>query len=348
MDSGVAACANRVRRPAGSENTVAERRRTGYFSDRCCVKLEMARTKTVRFLLSFATTCSFPPAMSLPMTDPVALQLEFAGQTDVGRSRSRNEDSFDFNREAGLALVCDGMGGHAGGDIASRTAVESIVDFVYEYQPTADDDDDDPDETDDTVNEQLNVAPVARPVPVPGVGRSIATIRAAVIRANRRLIVLNQQRGFPEGRGMGTTVVGLWLAPDTDRVVIFHAGDSRLYRLRNGEMRQLTRDHSLYQAWLDNGAHGQPPHRNIIVRALGTSTDVEPEVSLQQVAAGDLFLLCSDGLSSMVADDEIAPHLCQATDLKAVAKDLVDLANARGGHDNVTVVLARAVPKQQG
>jgi protein phosphatase len=280
------------------------------------------------------------------MTDHVALQLEFAGLSDVGRTRSRNEDNFDINRDAGLALVCDGMGGHAGGDIASKTAVESIVDFVYEYQPTdADDDADEVDEADDTVGDSPLTAPAGRRAPVAGVGRSIATIRAAVQRANRHLLALNQQRGFPEGRGMGTTVVGLWLAPDSDRVVIFHAGDSRLYRLRDGEMRQLTRDHSLYQAWLDNGAHGHAPHRNIIVRALGTMTDVEPEVSLQPVAEGDLFLLCSDGLSSMVADDDILPHLRQASDLEATSKALIDLANAKGGHDNITVVLARVVPK---
>ncbi len=309
------------------------------------VKQEMARTNAVRFLLNFPQTRLISPAVSPPMTDPVALQLEFAGLTDVGRSRSRNEDSFDINREAGLALVCDGMGGHAGGDIASRTAVENIVDSVYEYQPTDGDDGDDPDEADETVGDEPVAVPAHRPAPVPGVGRSIATIRAAVQRANRRLVALNQQRGFSEGRGMGTTVVGLWLAPDTDRVVIFHAGDSRLYRLRGGEMRQLTRDHSLYQAWLDNGGHGQPPHRNIIVRALGTATDVEPEVSLQQVAEGDLFLICSDGLSSMVADDEIATHLRQVTDLSATCKALIDLANVRGGHDNITVVLARAVQK---
>jgi len=144
---------------------------------------------------------------------------------------------------------------------------------------------------------------------------------------------------------MGTTVVGLWLAPESDRVVIFHAGDSRLYRLRGGEMRQLTRDHSLYQAWLDNGAHGQAPHRNIIVRALGTMADVEPEVSLQPVAEGDLFLLCSDGLSSMVVDDDIAGHLRETPDLKVITKSLIDLANAKGGHDNITVVLARVVQK---
>ncbi len=279
------------------------------------------------------------------MTDHIALQLEFAGLSDVGKARSRNEDSFDINREAGLALVCDGMGGHAGGDIASRTAVETIVDFVYEYEPEEDTDEDEVDET-----EIADHPPTPSPPPPgsggSGAGRSIAIIREAVRRANRHLISLNQQRGFVEGRGMGTTVVGLWLAADavSNKVVVFHAGDSRLYRLRDGEMSQLTRDHSLYQAWLDNGAHGQAPHRNIIVRALGTMTEVEPEVSLQPVAANDLFLLCSDGLSSMAPDEEIVAILRQTGDLATIAKALVDLANDKGGHDNVTVVLARAIP----
>jgi len=277
------------------------------------------------------------------MTNPLAFQLEFAGLSDVGRSRSRNEDSFDINREAGLGLVCDGMGGHAGGDIASRTAVETIVDFIYEYEPEeAGADGDEPEEA--TISDGSAAARPAARAGAADAGRTIATIRQAVQLANRKLVTLNQQKGFPDGRGMGTTVVGLWLVAGTDKVVIFHAGDSRLYRLRGGELRQLTRDHSLYQAWLDNGAHGQPPHRNIIVRALGTMQDVEPEVSLQAAADGDLFLICSDGLSGMISDDEIAGILRQAGDLPAACKQLVDLANEKGGHDNVTVVLARARP----
>lgn len=282
-----------------------------------------------------------PPSfgITLPMTESAPLQMEFAGLSDVGRSRSRNEDSFDINREARLALVCDGMGGHAGGDIASKTSVETIIDFIYEFEP--EEVVDDPDEVDDAEFGDGEQTISERAITDPNVGRSIATIRAAVQLANRRLIALNQEKGFPEGRGMGTTVVGLWQVEKTDKVVIFHAGDSRLYRLRDGEMRQLTRDHSLYQAWLDNGSQGQPPHRNIIVRALGTLRDVEPEVSLQTVCPNDLFLLCSDGLSSMAPDEVIAPFLQAGGDLPAMAKRLVDMANERGGHDNVTVVLAR-------
>ena len=211
---------------------------------------------------------------------------------------------------------------------------------MLEYDPEAatDDDDDDAEaDGDRTVSERASLDPV--------VGMSIATIRAAVQLANRRLIALNQERGFPDGRGMGTTAVGLWLVSGTDKLIVFHAGDSRLYRLRGGELRQLTRDHSLYQAWLDSGAQGHPPHRNIIVRARGTMRDVEPEVSLHVTALNDLFLLCSDGLTSMASDEAIAEVLKSAGNLDEACRRLIGMANERGGHDNVTVILARCVSR---
>ncbi len=270
------------------------------------------------------------------MTESAALSLEFAGLTDVGRSRSRNEDKFDVDLDLGLALVCDGMGGHAGGDLASRTAAESIIDFIYEYDPDAHPDQDGVDD-----DEETYVGGGARDGAE--VGRSISTIRAAIRLANRRLISLNQERGFVSGRGMGTTVVGLWLVQGTNKLIIFHAGDSRLYRLRASELQQITRDHSLYQAWLDNGGHGTPPQKNIIVRALGTSNEVEPDVSLQPGQPGDVFLLCSDGLTSMVEDGDIAAVVRAGADgpLDQACARLIALANERGGHDNITVVLAR-------
>lgn len=272
------------------------------------------------------------------MSDQVAFHMEFAGLSDVGRSRSRNEDAYNISDDTHLALVCDGMGGHAGGDIASRTAAEAIVDCVYEFDPEAliDDGDDEDDEDEEQTISELGTA-------TPTVGRSVAAIRRAVQVANQRLVALNQERGFPDGRGMGTTVVGLWLIDGTDKIIVFHAGDSRLYRYRNGDLRQLTRDHSLYQAWLDSGGHGTPPHRNIIVRALGTMRDVEPEVSLQAVEDGDLYLICSDGLTSMIDDSAISAILTQyvAEDLKEGCGRLVALANEQGGHDNVTVILCR-------
>ncbi len=245
------------------------------------------------------------------MTDHVTIQLEFAGLSDVGRTRARNEDNFLINRDIGLALVCDGMGGHAGGDIASRTVVEIVGDVVSRLgKPGAD---------------------------------AEAVIHGAIGQANQRLLTLNQQRGFPEGRGMGTTVVGLWRVPGTNRIVIFHAGDSRLYRLRAGELRQITRDHSLYQAWLDAGGHGQAPHRNIIIRALGTTVDVAADAEIRLMEPGDMFLICSDGLTGMMEDQEIADVLSCGSELPALCKQLVDRANEKGGKDNVTVVLARGI-----
>jgi protein phosphatase len=249
------------------------------------------------------------------MTAAVAVPWAFAGLSDVGRTRSRNEDSFEIDWDIGLALVCDGMGGHAGGDIASRTAAGAIIDFV---------------------------AGQAGGEQAAGFETALPTIRAAIGEANRGLFALNQQRGYPEGRGMGTTTVGLWRVADGDGVVIFHVGDSRLYRLRGRELRQLTRDHSLYQAWLDGGGHGQPPHRNIITRALGTLPEVDADVSVQAVTVGDLFLICSDGLTSMASDAEIADTLTHGDDdLQATCGRLVALANRKGGHDNITVVLTR-------
>jgi protein phosphatase len=252
------------------------------------------------------------------MTAPAAVSWAFAGLSDVGRTRSRNEDSFEIDWDIGLAVVCDGMGGHAGGDIASRTAAGAIVDFTAS---------------------RAGSLPTAGKA---GAEPAAATIRAAVAEANRSLFALNRQRGHADGRGMGTTAVGLWRVGGSDDVVIFHVGDSRLYRLRGHGLHQLTRDHSLYQAWLDNGGHGQAPHRNIITRALGTLPEVDCELTIHGVAAGDLFLICSDGLTSMASDAEIADTLIHGdSDLQATCGRLIALANRKGGHDNTTVVLAR-------
>ncbi|WP_188259225.1 PP2C family protein-serine/threonine phosphatase [Azospirillum tabaci] len=250
-----------------------------------------------------------------------------AGQTDVGRVRSRNEDSFHLDPARGLAVICDGMGGHAGGDIASRTAVD-VVAAVVASQHHADGG-----RTPSPAEEERAAADAA------------STVRSAVVAANRRINALNRQRGFAEGRGMGTTLVGLWRVPGTGRVVVFHAGDSRLYRLRDGELRLLTRDHSLYQVWLDNGRRGQAPHRNIIVRALGTAEQVEPDIAIHDLRPDDLYLLCSDGLTGIVPEGVIQRILAQQPPPAAedACARLIDLANRAGGPDNITLILARFV-----
>lgn len=251
-----------------------------------------------------------------------------AGQTDVGRVRSRNEDSFHLNTVRGLAVVCDGMGGHAGGDIASRTAVEAVTAIIATHDRA------EANRKPQTVAEEERAAAGAA---------SLA--RTAVVAANRRIHALNRQRGFAEGRGMGTTLVGLWRVPESGHVVVFHAGDSRLYRLRDGELRLLTRDHSLYQLWLDNGRRGPPPHRNIIVRALGTGDQLEPDIAIHDLAPDDLYLLCSDGLTGIVPEGVIQRILTQQPPPSAedACARLIDIANSAGGPDNITVILARFV-----
>lgn len=255
-----------------------------------------------------------------------SVEMIATGRTDVGRMRSRNEDAFHLDPALGLAVVCDGMGGHAGGDIASRSAVDAVAATIAAH-------DSPPDTANDHVAEEERAADAA----------SLA--RAAVVAANRRIHALNRQRGFPDGRGMGTTLVGLWRVPGTGRVVVFHAGDSRLYRLRDGELRLLTRDHSLYQVWLDNGRRGPAPHRNIIVRALGTGDQLEPDVTLHDLAPDDLYLLCSDGLTGVVPEGVIQRTLTQQPQPAAddACARLIDLANGAGGPDNITIILARFV-----
>jgi len=253
------------------------------------------------------------------MSDDPAPILTLAGLTDVGRMRQRNEDSFALIPDQGLAVVCDGMGGHAGGDVASRTAAEAIAGFVGEFggPPSGD------------------AGIMAR------TRNAMSVVRSAVALANRRIFALNREKGYGEGRGMGTTVAGFWHLAGTGRVVVFHAGDSRLYRLRDGVVKPVTRDHSLYQLWLDNGRRGAMPPRNVILRALGTGPDLEPETALVSARAGDVFLLCTDGLNGMVTDEAIGAALDRhARPAPAAAcRALVDLANEAGGHDNITAVV---------
>lgn len=268
-----------------------------------------------------------------------AYVLTVAGLTDVGRTRSRNEDSFQVNSDGEFAVVCDGMGGHAGGDIASGKAVEVICGLLRDHGHV------EPitlvggihamghDDADRTLTDPAAAEPAVR--------RALAVARSAVQQANRSIFDLNTARGFAQGRGMGTTVAGVWRVPGTAQMVVFHAGDSRVYRLRDGELRTLTRDHSLYQIWLDNGGRGTAPQRNIIVRALGTAEDVEPEVGVHSLMPEDVVMLCSDGLNGMLPDGLIARILREESEPARAAAALVEAANAAGGQDNVTVVVGR-------
>lgn len=253
------------------------------------------------------------------MTSTPSRRIEFAGRTHVGCKRQLNEDSYRIAEDLSLMVVADGMGGHEKGEVASRVAADGVVEFLQRRSAL------------DTGGGDA-------------FRRQLELLRDAVGHGNLKVFQENAAQGFPEGVGMGTTIVGARLLRPADHIGVFHVGDSRLYRWRDGELAQLTRDHTLYQDWLDHGRQGVAPRRNIILRALGPWPMVEVEVALHRVYSGDVYLACTDGLSGMVEDSAIAAALGALDDgatLDRVCDELIEMANAAGGDDNITVLLAR-------
>lgn len=268
------------------------------------------------------------------MTDNDRHKMRAACVSDVGLTRTLNEDSYHIDEELGLLLVADGMGGHDAGEVASRQVVTLIHQYLRRYGEATDDEateiiDSAGSEDSDSTWEDL-------PNPV------TSTVAAALEYANQQLYRLNRDRGYPDGHGMGTTVAGLWRIGILDEAAIFHVGDSRLYLYRAGRLTLLTRDHTLYQQWISSGCIGPAPSQNIILRSMGSSARVSADVRLQSLQNGDLILICSDGLTSMVADPQIESALAKADPdcLQAACETLVAQANAEGGRDNITVLLA--------
>jgi protein phosphatase len=230
---------------------------------------------------------------------------ESAGRTDPGRVRRRNEDSFVLDPP--LFAVADGMGGAQAGEVASRLTAAAFREY----------------------HEADRLAPDER-------------LQAIIQEANRR--IYERARSDAGVSGMGTTVTAALLTGG--RVTLGHVGDSRAYRIRDGELEQLTDDHSLVGDLMRSGrltpeeaeAH---PQRSVITRALGTDPDVDVDTMSVEAAPGDVFLLCSDGLTTMVGDDDILGILAAAPSLDDAARELVRAANTGGGEDNVTVVLFR-------
>jgi protein phosphatase len=236
--------------------------------------------------------------------------LQSAARSDVGRRRRANEDCFAIAAEHGFFLVADGMGGHTAGQLASSLAAEAAVKALQTLEGS-----------EATLTEKL---------------------RCSVAAANREIRTTVQAR--PELSGMGTTLVSL-LAVD-GRVALAHVGDSRAYLIRGGRIRQLTDDHSVVGELVrrreitqtDARAH---PHRHVLTRAVGVRREVAPDLAELSSHPGDVFVLCSDGLTGLVQDEEIASAVSANPDLDAVCESLVDLANDRGGEDNITVVIVR-------
>ena len=252
-------------------------------------------------------------------------KIEVTGLSDVGRKRSHNEDSIGSDTGIGLTVLADGMGGYRAGEVASAMAVNAIMEEVRDgiklIKKHGDIDD------------------------ASGFARESLLVRKAVVRANDTIhkAAISQ----PQCQGMGTTVVTAMFYDD--RMTIAHVGDSRLYRLRGEVFEQITVDHSLLQELINKGFYTpeeakHSPNKNLVTRALGIEGTVVPDVVEEAVLPGDMYLLCSDGLTDMVEDEEI--HLTleeHSQNLDDVAATLVKIANENGGKDNISVVLARAL-----
>jgi protein phosphatase len=250
-------------------------------------------------------------------------RIEIAGLTDVGRARDHNEDFITWEKDLGLLLLADGMGGHNAGEVASKMAVESIVQEIKDSSGSLGDGEESMDE--DTVCLSMS----------------------AISNANQS--IFSEAATKPQYAGMGTTLVMALFHEDT--LTIAHVGDSRLYRLRKGVLEQLTVDHSLYQEMIQGGYMSEAEaekklNKNMITRALGINIDVDIDVQQQTVETDDIILLCSDGLTDLVSDLEIQLTLAKSkSDMKTAAEQLVAKANDKGGIDNISIIIARVNPE---
>lgn len=262
---------------------------------------------------------------------------EVAGRTDIGRVRPGNEDALRLSPEAGLVVVADGMGGGPAGEVASSLAAESVLrDLEGAGAPSAG-----PEERD---------LAGSRPPPSPEAPPP-ARMEGAILRAQERL--LEEIRGRPGLRGMGTTLTALEVrpGPTADKnggFVVGHVGDSRAYRFRGGRLERLTRDHTQVQDAVEAGHLSAEearvhPARHVLTMVLGVEAPIEPQIVEGPADPGDLFLLCSDGLTEVLSDGQIEEVLGREArrGLEAVVAELVDGVNDRGSPDNVTVALLR-------
>ena len=242
---------------------------------------------------------------------------EFCTHTDPGLARENNEDSVTFDALARLGILADGMGGYNAGEIASGMATTFIKSEMGRWLSQA--------------GRHANAKEVRRAMEI------------CVENANRS--IFNAANSNPQYTGMGTTlVIGVF---QDARAMLGHIGDSRCYRLREGEFVQVTKDHSLLQEQIDAGLitpeqAATSMNKNLVTRALGVEDTVLLEVNEHRVEPGDIYLMCSDGLSDMVDDEGIAEIMRGPVTLQQMAGQLIDAANAKGGRDNISVLLAQA------
>ena len=249
--------------------------------------------------------------------------LEVVTATDPGMVRSHNEDSIGTDAEIGFAVLADGMGGYNAGEVASGIAVAMLS------------------------TEMKQALDNHEPHMIDGSGETLAEKFVRENSAKANAAIFQTAKSQPQYAGMGTTlVVALFF---DNRMTVGHIGDSRLYRLRGDAFEQVTRDHSLLQEQIDSGMITKEQARysqnkNLVTRAVGIDPEVETEIHTYSVEPGDIYLLCSDGLSDMVQDDDIHETLTAfQSNLPLAAKQLVQLANDSGGRDNISVILVRVI-----
>jgi len=257
------------------------------------------------------------------------VRVDMEARTDLGRVRKNNEDNFAVVPEIGLYILSDGMGGEAHGEVASNLTVDAIRDHCVEGMGN------------------LDTPLFGDPLPdlPPRANRLASSVRLA-----NRAIYESAQR-HPSQKGMGATVVAIWL--DDEQMSVAHVGDSRLYRMRQGQLEQITEDHSLVAEQVRRGILTQQQAdtsqmQSVLIRALGIDPTVDVDAEEHPVLPGDTFVLCSDGLNRMVTDLDIGSILNTSLTAKEAVDRLIELANENGGEDNVTVIVVRVLEGSNG
>jgi serine/threonine protein phosphatase PrpC len=256
------------------------------------------------------------------------VRIVSGGQSDVGQQRANNEDCFRIVQPLNLFVISDGMGGEAHGEIASAMAVETVVNTC--------------------MGEETGTIAAAAEMQ-PGWSAKTRRLFDAAQLANKK--IYESAEANPQQQGMGATLTAAWI--NKEKLSVVHVGDSRIYLLRSGVLQQLTSDHSLVAEQVRRGilTAAEAEHselQSVLMRALGTQPDVEVDAEEHILFPGDILLLCTDGLTRMVAEQKIAAALQSEKDPGRAAEKLVALANENGGADNVTVVVVHLEPKEHG
>jgi len=248
--------------------------------------------------------------------------MEIVGKTDVGKRRTNNEDSFAIDPETGFFVIADGMGGHSHGEVASKMAIDVTKETIRKS----------------ILNGHKAIVGKVNPKLTERTNQLASAVRLA------NQFIFESAKSNPKQSGMGTTIDGVLL--EKNKISIAHVGDSRVYLVREGKLTQVTQDHSLVadqvrQGILKAEEAEKSPNKNILTRALGVDENTEIDCYETDAKVGDIWIGCTDGLNKMVTDEEILKTVPLMKTPKMIAEHLVDLANAAGGVDNVTVVVAQ-------